>query len=230
VEHLRGGRPAKASVTKAAAAVEFSKHEGEGDLVSEGHTEIPEERIFFFDQQEVAVQDFEAPGLILDIGGGGEGIIGRLKGEQVVAIDPSRRELEEAPSGPLKIVMDATDLQFLDSSFLTATSFFTLMYIKASDHEQVFGEVFRVLKPGGRFLIWEVKLPPRLDEDKDLAAFPLVIRLPGDEVETGYGVSWPMKEQDLGYYLALAAKVGSQVVDRGEKGHTIFLELRKPQP
>jgi ubiquinone/menaquinone biosynthesis C-methylase UbiE len=197
--------------------------------VSEGHTEIPEERIFFFDQQEVSVQDFEAPGLILDVGGGGEGIIGRLKGEQVVAIDPSRRELEEAPSGPLKIVMDATDLQFLDSSFLTATSFFTLMYIKASDHEQVFGEVFRVLRPGGRFLIWEVKLPPRLEEDKDLAAFPLVVTLPGEEVETGYGVSWPRREQDLGYYLALATKVGFQAVDRWERDRVLFLELGNPQ-
>ena len=195
--------------------------------MSEGHTEIPEDRIFFSDQQEVSVPDFEASGYILDIGGGGEGIIGRLKGEQVVAIDPSRRELEEAPSGPLKIVMDATDLQFLDSSFLTATSFFTLMYVKAADHERVLREVFRVLKPGGRFLIWEVKLPPRLDKDKDIAAFPLVIRLPGEDVETAYGASWPKRQQDPGYYLALAAKVGFRVVDRWEKDHLLFLELGK---
>jgi ubiquinone/menaquinone biosynthesis C-methylase UbiE len=166
----------------------------------------------------------------VDIGGGGEGIIGRLKGEQVIAIDPSKRELEEAPSGPLKIVMDATDLQFLDSSFHTATSFFTLMYIKASDHEQVFGEVFRVLKPGGRFLIWEVKLPSRLVTDKDIAAFSLVVQLPGEEVETAYGASWPRREQDLGYYLARATKVGVQIVDQWEKDHLLFLELGKPQP
>ena len=129
--------------------------------MSEGHKEIAEERIFWFDMQEVSVRDFEASGYILDIGGGGEGIISRLKGEQVIAIDPSRRELEEAPSGPLKIVMDATDLQFLDSTFLTATSFFTLMYVKASDHERVFSEVHRVLKLGGRFLVWDVILPTR---------------------------------------------------------------------
>jgi SAM-dependent methyltransferase len=230
VAQLRGSRPAWASVTKAADAVEVSRHGRERVLVSEGHIRIPEERIFFFDQQEVSVQDFEASGHILDIGGGGEGVIGRLKGEQVVAIDPSRRELAEAPSGPLKIVMDATELQFLDSSFVTATSFFTLMYIKASNHERVLGEVFRVLKPGGRFLIWEVKLPPRLDKDKDIAAFPLVVQLPGEEVETGYGVPWPRRQQDLGYYVALAAEVGFQVVDRREKGHTFFLELGKPQP
>ena len=77
-------------------------------------------------------------------------------GEQVVAIDPSRRELEEAPSSPLKIVMDATELQFLDSSFLRTTSFCTLMHVKAADHERVLREVFRALKQGGRFLVWEV--------------------------------------------------------------------------
>jgi len=33
--------------------------------------------------------------------------------------------LEEAPAGPLKIVMDATDLKFLDSAFDTATAFAT---------------------------------------------------------------------------------------------------------
>ena len=69
------------------------------------HPEISEDRIIFFERQEVVVDDFEAPGYILDIGGGGEGIIGRLKGEQVIAIDPNRRELEGAAGGPLKIVM-----------------------------------------------------------------------------------------------------------------------------
>ena len=51
-------------------------------------------------------------GRILDIGGGGEGIIAQFKGESVVAIDPNKKELEEAPSkGDLKIVMDAKDLK-----------------------------------------------------------------------------------------------------------------------
>jgi ubiquinone/menaquinone biosynthesis C-methylase UbiE len=82
-----------------------------------------------FEMQEITVEDFSADGPILDIGGGGEGIIGRMKTTQVVAIDISREELADAPAGPLKIVMDATDLKFLDGSFATATSFYTLMYI-----------------------------------------------------------------------------------------------------
>jgi hypothetical protein len=52
------------------------------------------------------VDDFDAAGYILDIGGGGEGVIGQLKGERVVAIDKQKRELEEAAPGALKIVID----------------------------------------------------------------------------------------------------------------------------
>jgi len=91
--------------------------------MSESHSEPNFENVFFFDQQEVVIGDFDAEGLILDIGGG-EGVIGQLKRDQVVAIDPNKRELEEAAEGPIKIVMSADELKFLDSSFNTVTSFF----------------------------------------------------------------------------------------------------------
>ena len=39
----------------------------------------------------------ELTGSILDIGGGGEGIIGRLYGSRVTAIDNREEELDEAP-------------------------------------------------------------------------------------------------------------------------------------
>lgn len=116
-----------------------------------GHDGISEERWFMFDKQEVVVPDLDVAGHILDLGGGGEGVIGRLRPDQVVAIDPNRRELEGAAPGPLKVVMDARDLQFLDDTFAAATSFFTLMYIAGSDHE-VFAEVSRVLAPGAPVL------------------------------------------------------------------------------
>ena len=56
-------------------------------------------------------------GKILDVGGGGEGIIGRLYGEQVTAIDKYQEELDEAPSGFVKVLMDAVNLTFSDCSF-----------------------------------------------------------------------------------------------------------------
>jgi hypothetical protein len=46
------------------------------------HSEVSEDRIFFVEKQQVVVNDFEASGRILDIGGGGEGIIGQMKGNR----------------------------------------------------------------------------------------------------------------------------------------------------
>ena len=196
--------------------------------MSDHHTEPSEDRVFFFEEQVVVVNDFDASGYILDVGGGGEGVIGKLKGEQVIAIDPSKRELEEAAAGSLKIIMDATDLQFLDSTFGVATSFFTLMYIKGPDHEKVFSEVYRVLIPGGRFLVWDVILPQCLDEEKDIAAFPLLVKLPDEEIRTGYGTLWPKAEQDLAYYVQLAENAGFNVVAQREEKRVLFLKLQKP--
>jgi len=186
------------------------------------------DRFYRFEQQEVEVKDFEAKGYILDIGGGGEGVIGRLKGEQVIAIDISKRELADAPAGPLKVIMDARDLQFLDATFNTSTSFFTLMYVDGSDHPAVFSEIYRVLVPGGRFLIWDVLYPKRTDPDIDIAVVPLEVKLPGEKLGTGYGGGWPEKGRDLAYYIALAETIGFEVISQNEDDLVFYLELKKP--
>lgn len=196
--------------------------------MSEEHSEVSEDCIFFLERQEVVVDDFDASRLILDIGGGGEGIIGQMKGKQVVAIDPSRRELEEAADGPLKIVMYAGDMLFLDDTFDVVTSFFTLMYIKGSEHKKVFEEVFRVLVSRGRFLIWDVDLPQCLDEEKGIVAFHLNIKLPDRQIETGYGTKWPEQRQGLPHYREIAERVGFIASDHKENGRVFYLELQKP--
>jgi len=176
---------------------------------------------------EVAVPDFPAPGLILDIGGGGEGVIGQLKGKQVVAIDLSKRELDEAPGSPLlKVVMDARDLKFVDRSFPTATVFFTFMYIDPADHEKVFSEVHRVLEPGGRLLVWDAVFPGKRDPSEVTILFPLRAKLPGKEINTGYGVRF-REGQGADHFVALAEKAGFQVVSRGNGDGWFFLEMAK---
>lgn len=204
---------------------------GAPDSSGQEHEEGNEEgnnRFYRLGQQQVVVHDFEAHGYILDIGGGGEGVIGRLKGQQVIAIDISKRELEDAPAGPLKVIMDARDLQFLDGTFNTTTSFFTLMYIDKKDHEQVFREIFRVLNPGGSFLIWDVLFPKRTQENVEIAVVPLRVKLPDEEFVTGYGGTWPKEGSDLAYYRDLAEKTGFQVVSHTEDDLVFYLELRKP--
>ena len=183
-----------------------------------------------FDRQDLVVEEFDASGYILDIGGGGEGIIGRMKPRQVVAIDLYQRELLESPPGPLKIVMDATDLKFLDASFDTVTAFFSLMYMKPEIQKKVLAEGYRVLKPGGRWLIWDAVIPTALEKDTQGVVFRFTFKLPNETVPTGYGTFWPDRPLDVAYYTALAQQAGFRVVTAREQPgafHTFFMELRK---
>lgn len=196
--------------------------------MSEKELRFAQDRLYYFQEQEANVQNFESSGIVLDIGGGGEGIIGRLKGAQVVAIDLSKDELEGAPIGPLKVIMDARDMRFLDATFSAATSFFSLMYIQSFDHIKVLSEVFRVLIPGSRFFIWDAIIPHRLDERRDVAVFPITINLNKEFVSAEYAVLWPKIILDLPYYENLAQDVGFEVVMQREGERLFFLELLKP--
>ena len=190
--------------------------------------EMPsQEEMLIIEQQQCVVNDFDTTGWILDIGGGGEGIIGRLKGSKVIAIDIRKDELIEAPSGPLKVVMDATDLQFLDNTFNTVTAFFSLMYLPSKSRSQVFHEVSRVLTPQGKFYIWDVTIPPVTDPTKHLFVIPLTIQLPNEEVQTGYGVPWKDRDQTLDNYLQLAQQSGLTVLSQKTTDHLFYLELQK---
>ncbi len=189
-----------------------------------------EERFYLYERQVVTVDDFPSSGHILDIGGGGEGIIGLLKGQDVIAIDMNRRELEEAGEGALNVVMDPRDLQFLDGAFNTATAFFSLMYLKeSSDYGRVFDEVFRVLRPEGHFLIWDTNIAEHAEAPQPSYAVLLTVHVKDREIETGYGQPWPAETHDLSFYETLAQETGFQVEGRETEGHLFFLRLQKPQ-
>jgi len=161
-------------------------------------------------------------GKILDIGGGGEGIIGQINGENTIAIDPLKEELEEAASGPVKIVMNAKDLLFIDHSFETVTSFFTFMYIPNIDHLRVFEEIYRVLKLDGEFIMWDVKIPQNINNEPVFIIF-LEIALPNKKVFTGYGQKWSDKLQDTNYFIELGNRVGFQVESVADIDNNAFV-------
>ena len=54
-----------------------------------------------------------APGLVLDVAGGGEGIVGKVLGRRVVSIDLSLAELQEASNDALKMVATPPHCPFL---------------------------------------------------------------------------------------------------------------------
>lgn len=164
---------------------------------------------------------------ILDIGGGGEGIIGLCYGNRVIAIDPRKDELEEAPEGPLKIVMDARELSFLENSFDTVTSFFTLMYISNEDHKKVFSEIYRALKDNGEFIIWDATIPEYDGGVKDIFVIQLEIDIPTRVINTGYGVQRKDKSQDIEYFIGIGENIGFKVIKEEVQDKIFKIIFRK---
>jgi len=174
--------------------------------------------------KSIEMSPIETDGLILDIGGEGEGIIGKLNGIQVIAVDTSKRELHEIETESLKVVMDSTDLKFLPKSFDVCTAFFSLMYISKNKHLKVFEEVHRVLKDNGRFLIWDVRIIESHKKYKDFVVL-LRVKLPSEEIETGYGVKW--QTEGIEHFKELARKTKFRIVKEWNKDEIFPLELSK---
>ena len=176
------------------------------------------------ERQSIELSPIETDGFILDIGGGGEGIIGKLNGKQVIAVDTSERELLGTQNEALKVVMDATDLKFLPESFGVCTAFFSLMYIPKDKHLEVFKEVHRVLKKGGKFLLWDVRIPEKRGDYKAFMV-SLKVKLPNEETKTGYGVKW--QTQNIEYFKELAQKTKFKIISEWSKRGIFYLEMAK---
>ena len=191
---------------------------------------MTEDDILFLDTVDIELPPLCGTGYVLDIGGGGEGVIGRIEGLQVVAIDCREDELIEAPEGPLKVVMDARDLQFLDGTFFAATAFFSLMYFDdEAGLQATLAEVFRVLKPGGLFRVWDVDTSTLPESSKPLFAVRIKFVVNGIASETAYGRPWPKQTRDHHYYSDLAEAAGFDHVDTEERGYTFCSTFRKQE-
>ncbi len=205
----------------------FDKKMVVGATMSDHHKETSMDEVFFLPHQEIRLTDFDCnEGWVLDIGGGGEGIIGILKGREVIAIDHRKREVEETTNEALKIVMDARELKFLDESFWTATAFFTFLYVPWDDCESIFSEIYRVLKPGGKFLIWDASFQIPSDCNKKIYAVELTVLLPdGRKIETGYGAH--IRDQDLDCFLKMSERHKFKIVEKKRSDKIFFIRLRK---
>ncbi len=179
-------------------------------------------------QTDIHLKRINREGYILDIGGGGEGVIGQLEGARVVAIDKRKDELEEANVGDyLRIVMDATELQFLNETFPTVTAFFSMLYMDSDTQRRVFEEVYRVLALEGEFWLWDMVIPKQFDETKQIYAIMLGIHLPEREFGTGYGCPWEKRKQDAAHFKKLGESVGFNLVDESLEEHHFFLRFKK---
>lgn len=166
----------------------------------------------------------ELSGLILDIGGGGEGVIGRVYGPQVTAIDISAEELEEAPEGFEKLVMDAGDMTFPDASFDHVTAFYSFLFIQKDRHAQVISEITRVLRPGGEFYIWDCEVASAYPEPFTVE---LDIDANGVPIHTTYGILEKDCVKTADRLIETCAKSELRLCDVNRIGTQFYLRFRK---
>jgi len=162
-------------------------------------------------RQFVDMRNAHFTGRVLDIGGGGEGVISQLTDAQVVAIDIAKVKLEQSPDVGLKIIMDACNLKFLDDYFENVTCFFSLMYMDEADIRQFLQEAGRVLKKGGKLWIWDAEIPPNPTDD--IYCVQLKVQIGNENVITpGYGVRWA-KIQSLQSLCKLCEDAGFDILE-----------------
>ncbi len=175
--------------------------------------------------QVIELKPLGVDGFVLDLGGGGEGVIGRLMGRRVVAIDRSRGELEETVNEALKVEMDATDLKFLDGSFDAVTSFYTLMYMDGETHRKVLREAYRVLRRGGALHVWDIAMDPDV-ATKSFILVSVEARLPGETIKASYG-NRLNKRLTIDSLSALGEDAGFTVAESRRLQDSFYLVLRK---
>ena len=195
------------------------------DMLRGWTTEAFTEASRMVETQVIELKPLVVDGFVLDIGGGGEGVMGRLMGCQVVAIDRSRDELEETVNEALKVVMDATDLKFLDGSFDAVTSFYTLMYMDDETHQKVLREAYRVLRKGGALHVWDVAMDPDADS-KPFILVSVEARLPGETIKASYGHRLN-KKLTIDSLSALGEDAGFTVAESRRLQDSFYLVLRK---
>ena len=171
-------------------------------------------------------QDIAFP--IIDLGGGGEGIIGQLYKENVTAVDSRQDELDETPDGPTKVCANAMNLPFEDNSFASATAFYFFMYLQSNDYKDVIKEAFRVLKPGGLFYIWDTLIPPKTHELKELFLVPVIAELPNKFIHTAYGVKWSNRLMNCDILSDITLEIGFKVHTKAENKNSFTLVCQKP--
>lgn len=162
-------------------------------------------------------------GSILDVGGGGECVMGRIYGGQVLAIDSCQSELDEAPDVCPKRLMDAAQMTFAGDSFDHVTFFFSLMYMDGPTQLAALKQSARVLRPGGSLLIWDAAFdsayprPFRVD---------LSIDANGQPVRTAYGIG-KAAGQSRRSVAALCRQAGLVLTAKRQRDGLFFLECRK---
>ena len=158
--------------------------------------------------QNIKLQRFSGKGLILDIGGGGEGLVSRIEGNRVCVVDIRISEIREAQihgHSSNWFVVDGANLCFNDEVFNIVTLWFSLGYMNDWNTKRaVLDEAYRVLRKNGRLSIMASNIPKTTERFIFWASFTLP---DGFRSRIGYGVKGS-QNQTLPRIVDLVTKAG----------------------
>jgi hypothetical protein len=78
----------------------------------------------------------------------------------------------------------------------------------------------------GEFFLWDLKIPKRDDNKKEVYLIILKVKFHDKVVDTGYGTRWN-KEQDANYYIELAKDIGFQILEQNVDENIFYLKFKK---
>lgn len=162
-------------------------------------------------------------GSILDIGGGGEAVIGQIYKDRVTAIDNRQDELDEAPDCCSKQLMDATALLFPDESFDNVTFFYTLMYMPEETQRKSICEAARVLRVGKLLSIWDCEIRSAYPEP---FIVDLDIKTDNNTIHTTYGIV-KRDKQSSDSIRHLLEQAGLRIETLQEKDGQFHIQCKK---
>ncbi len=167
-------------------------------------------------------------GSILDIGGGGEGVIAQIGGKWITAVDKLQSEIDEAkPQAPDAnwLCADATNLSgFPDGSFDNATAFFSGLYMTKEILVEVFREVYRLIPEKGVFWIWDAII------DYQIGPFIIQLRIEipnGKVVTTGYGRRRVERDRNVSDTQRLLKESSFSIEEVKEHQYWYFIAAKK---
>jgi ubiquinone/menaquinone biosynthesis C-methylase UbiE len=156
--------------------------------------------------------------LVVDIGGGNEGLVSRAGGPRVCAIDIQMDKIREAQiyqQSAQWVCADGRKLCIQDASADVVTLWFSLGYLPIlDDKHNILKEAFRILKPDGHLSV----LAMRVDKKQEAFQFDADFTFPSGEVSrTGFRIDG-RQEQTLMTVESLLRVIGFKVIEAHDEG------------
>ena len=163
--------------------------------------------------QSVVLPTLDREWLIVDIGGGNEGLTARAGDQRVCAIDIRMDKIREAQvyqQTASWVCADGRTLCIQDACADAVTFWFSLGYIPAMEGKRSsLKEAFRILKMGGRLSILAISI----DNEEGSLQFNADFTFPNGEISrTGFGISGK-QEQTLEAIALLLQSIGFEVTE-----------------